>query len=61
MKDTDTPNRSSNMEKAEGDRDEDARDQEQMIERPERGAPKSPERNRMQQDSGDEPTLRTDM
>lgn len=32
MKDTDTPNRASNMEKAEGDRDQ-ARDQEQMIER----------------------------
>jgi hypothetical protein len=87
MRDTDTPNRSSNMEKAEGDRGDDPRDQEQMIERrphaedptraddrrtsdastisngglaggrPERGARKTPERERME----GEPTLRTDM
>ena len=87
MKDTDTPNRSSNMEKAEGDRNEDPREQEQMIERrphahdptrvedqrtsdastisngglgagrPERGARKTSERERME----GEPPLRTDM
>jgi hypothetical protein len=88
MKDTDTPNRASNMEKAEGDRDDDdPRNQEQMIERrphahdptrpedqgtsdattisngglgggrPEGGARKTPERERMEEN----PTLRTDM
>jgi len=91
MKDTDTPNRAANMEKAEGDRDADPGNQEQMLERrpaaqdptrvedqrtsdastisngglgggrPAGGARKTPERNRMEQTSGDEPTLRTDM
>jgi hypothetical protein len=87
MGDTNTPNRQSNMVKAEGDRDE-ANDQEQMIERrphaqdptraedqrtsdsttisngglaggrPEGGARKTPERERMEDDK---PTLRTEM
>jgi len=33
MNDTDRPNRSSNMEKAEGDRGSSARDQEQLVNR----------------------------
>jgi hypothetical protein len=91
MKDTDTPTRAANMEKAEGDRDTDPRNQEQMIERrpsaqdptrlddqrtsdattisngglgggrPEGGAQKTPERNRLEQNSGDQPTLRTEI
>jgi hypothetical protein len=53
MNDTDTPNRQSNMEKAEGDRDEAC---DERAEEPPR-APDPPERDRTK----DEPTLRTEM
>lgn len=70
MKDTDIPNRSSNMEKAEGDRDDEARDQEQMIERrPHAQDPARPENQRTSDATTisngelaeDNPTLRTEM